>query len=142
MPPKARKSRSTAVIGVDVEIINRVNLLGLRPQMHQVFDQVKREVADAGEVMVHQFTGGRIKDGTGDYMGQITTKDVNGVFRDRAVTDRGHVAGPWLEAGSSRTGRTRFKGYRGYRQARTRMRVVAKQLMSRRMDAFVQRINR
>lgn len=61
---------------------------------------------------------------TGYYLGHVTY-DVS--TKDLFVHDSGVVYGAWLEGTSSRNARSRFKGYRLWQQALTRVRAMARE---------------
>ncbi len=72
---------------------------------------------------------------TGNYRRSINgeiVRDLNGIVHDNNV-----VYGPWLEGVSSRNDRTRFKGYRMFRNARQTLQRIAKGVMNRRIAEAV-----
>ena len=77
---------------------------------------------------------------TGNYRRSINgeiVRDLNGIVHDNNV-----VYGPWLEGVSSRNDRTRFKGYRMFRNARQTLQRIAKGVMNRRIAEAVRSLGR
>ena len=76
---------------------------------------------------------------TGHYRRSINgeqPKDLQGIIHDNNV-----VYGPWLEGVSSRNQRSRFKGYRMFRNAAERLQGFAKDAIGRRVGEAVRRLN-
>ena len=75
---------------------------------------------------------------TGNYRrninGQIV-RDLNGLVHDNNV-----VYGPWLEGVSSRNDRTRFKGYRMFRNARQTVQRIARGVANKRIAEAVRKL--
>ena len=116
---------------------------------HEVVERSIDDVVDAGiERLNDRFAmrpggvylsveqAGKGKASTGHYRRSIHTerRDLTAIINDSNV-----VYGPWLEGVSSRNERSRFKGYRVWRQTRDWLDSKVDEIVQKRIRSFVER---
>ena len=100
--------------------------------------EIVREVAQEAKLAVDKVLSKELQNPTGHYQRQIA---VTRVGTSNVVTDGGIVYGPWLAGASSRTWKSRFKGYKHWTLAKQRTQRKVQKIGEPIVHRHVQRMN-
>jgi hypothetical protein len=124
--------------GVTIVTSGPVFRHGGAPIRRAVRDTIRDLVAKGEREVKTQLYAGHGVD-TGHYRRSVhgeATSDLHGTIHDSRV-----VYGPWLEGVSSRNQRSRFKGYRMFRNAKQRLERLKVSFLNRRIQQAVRKLN-
>ncbi|HYS41948.1 MAG TPA: hypothetical protein VEO01_40540 [Pseudonocardiaceae bacterium] len=118
---------------------------------------VRHAVSERGGVLVRMAFDGAIRVNTGRFIASVTIIDSSRTFsspggrrvysmsidvpaRTDVVTTSNATYGPWLEGVGSRNATTRFRGYRGFRQAGQELGTQATRIAEDALAPYVRRM--
>jgi len=106
--------------------------------MAQATELAQEDAIGRAEQELKSFLGSKVKNSSGAYLSKVGSEKRGNA---QVVSDHGTVYGPWLEYGTRRGEKTRFKGYRAWRRARQKAAKFLRDSAQQAVDAVVGRLN-